>query len=132
MAGARHNAGLRYRLGTSLALLALLGQLVLGTLVPKTVEPTLAALFPWAGIICHGGPAAPAPASHHHSLPGWAVCPFCLALSVPLPNPSASARVPARSAAWIAWRPLPPPARAPPARHPTSAQPRGPPTLIRV
>lgn len=121
------------RLGTSLALVALLGQLGLGVLVPRETQETVASLFPWVDSICHSDAAAnpgSAPGKHSHPLPGWMMCPFCLSLSVPLPHPSMPVAVPLPAAIWIAWRPGPPPARAPPGRGEYAAQPRGPPTLI--
>jgi hypothetical protein len=119
------------RLGTGLAILALCAQLALGMVVPRQAAPSLASLFPWARVICHGDPAAShGPGKHPRPLPGWVVCPFCLALSVPLPHPASTAVLPRPVALWVAWRPLPPPARAPPpARTPSAAQPRAPPAL---
>jgi hypothetical protein len=74
------------RLGTSLALLALLGQLGLGALVPRETQETVASLFPWIASICHSdGSANPgdAPGKHPHPLPGWMVCPFSLPSGLP-------------------------------------------------
>lgn len=120
------------RLGASLAVLALCAQLALGVLVPRDAQATVAALFPWTNAICHSGSAQPPaqPGKHAPALPGWMVCPFCLSLSVPLPNPAAPPITARPPPVWVVWRPLPPPARAPPSRAVNSTQPRGPPTLI--
>jgi hypothetical protein len=123
---------LPHRLGMSLAVMALFGQLALGTLVPRETQETVASLFPWLPSICHADGSANSGNTQgkHHTLPGWMVCPFCLSLSVPAPHPVAPVVVPLPPIAWIIWRPVPPPARAPPARSEYAAQPRGPPTLI--
>jgi len=121
------------RLGLGLAALALLGQLALGVLVPRQTQETVASLFPWVNSICHAdAPANPASGGdrQRHPLPGWMVCPFCLALSLPLAQASAPAKTPHPPAFWVAWRPSPPPARAPPSHDPASAYPRGPPALV--
>ncbi len=133
MQSAAHRAlGVRcHRLGTGLAVLAVFGQLMLGTVVPRQAVPSIAALFPWTNAICHGtGSTSSAPVKHHRSLPGWVVCPFCLALSVPLPTPSEPAVAWRPAVVLVPWRTLLPPARAPPVRPPRSVQPRGPPALI--
>ena len=122
------------RLGMSLAGVALCAQLALGVLVPRDAQATVAALFPWMNAICHGSAAqAPTqPGKHPPTLPGWMVCPFCVALSVPMPHAASAPATPLPAAVWVAWRPLPPRARAPPGADPNAAQPRGPPTLICV
>lgn len=119
------------RLSMSLAGLALCAQLALGVLVPRDARATVAALFPWTNAICHGNALSPArPGKHPPALPGWMVCPFCVALSVPMPHPASAPAMPLPAAVWVAWRPMLPPARAPPGADPNVAQPRGPPTLI--
>lgn len=131
----RHDSALSVavqRLGISLAALALLAQMALGMLVPRESQDTVAALFPWLNVICHADGARPSaqPGKHVPPLPGWMVCPFTLAASLPMPHLAAPPVTPQPAAVWVAWRPLPPPARAPPSREPNSAQPRGPPILI--
>jgi hypothetical protein len=120
------------RLGMSLAGLALCAQLTLGILVPRDAQATVAALFPWVNAVCHGAgaPAPATPGKHSPALPGWMVCPFSLALSVPMPHPAGAPATPLPGARLVVWRPLPPPARAPPGAHRNAGQPRGPPTLI--
>lgn len=120
-----------HRLGTGLAVVAVCAQLMLGMLVPRQATPSLAALLPWVTAICHADRASGGgPARHPHTLPGWAVCPFTLALSVPLAHPASAAVPPRPAALWVAWRPMLPQARAPPVRTQRAAQPRGPPALI--
>ncbi|MBV9758327.1 MAG: hypothetical protein JO047_14865 [Alphaproteobacteria bacterium] len=120
------------RLGRSLAALALVAQLALGVLVPRDAQATVAALFPWSNAICHGSgaPASGQPGKHPPALPGWMVCPFCIALSVSTSQPASQPATPLPAVVLVAWRPLPPPARAPPGADPNAAQPRGPPSLI--
>ena len=117
------------RLGLSLAALALSAQLALGVLVPRDAQATVAALFPWSNAICHSDSAsAPAqPGRHPPALPGWMVCPFCIALAMPMPQPASQPATPLPAVVLVAWRPLPPPARAPPGADSNAAQPRGPP-----
>jgi len=122
-----------HRFGLGLAALALFGQLALGALVPRQAQETVASLFPWINSICHADASAN-PGSggdrQPHPLPGWIVCPFCLALSVPLAHASAPVQAPHPPVFWVAWRPSPRLARAPPSHEACSAYPRGPPALI--
>jgi hypothetical protein len=118
-----------------LVLLGLLGQMALGAVMPPE-EPVAQAEMAALMDICHAGTDAgmagtvPQHHHHHHHTPDCALCPLCVALTMPgfLPAPGpelpAPPVLPRRSMAAL------PPARAPPAYSVRAAYPRGPPVLI--
>jgi hypothetical protein len=116
--------------GLLLALLALVSQLALGTMVlpDDSAVPQLDAI----SILCQtGAPDQPQPATpHHQHVPDCAICPLCVALAVPgvilTPAPMLPLPPSIRHVAQIA---LPPPSRGPPSRPLHISPSRGPPVL---
>ncbi len=123
--------------GLFAAMLALIGQLAMSSLMPMEMTapraPTLAELLASPDAICHAeGSDAPAdlPAPHRHHDNDCALCPLCAALSVPAVALSPAPVLPPPSLAQPIRFARLPPARAPPARFAAAAQPRGPPASI--
>ncbi|HTR18291.1 MAG TPA: DUF2946 family protein [Acetobacteraceae bacterium] len=115
--------------------LALLGQMAIGALVPSA-DPAPARHGEMAALmdICHAGMAdmagAPHHHDHHHHTPDCALCPLCVALTLPAALPAPGPELPAppvlpRRGMAAAL----PPARGPPAHTALAAYPRGPPVL---
>ena len=105
-----------------MAVLALLGQIALGSAVPAQATPWVPDLLasPFGDIpICHSGiPGIPddgAPAGHAHHGMQCALCPACHALATAAVLPVPASAVPAPQAMLAARQALPPPARGPPA-----------------
>ena len=113
---------LRSSVGLLLAVLALVSQLALGSVVLS--DDAQAAEFDAIAVLCQTG--APAPVHHQHA-PDCAICPLCVALALPGVILTPGPVLPAPSVRGVAVVALPPPARAPPARTLRLAQPRGPP-----
>lgn len=110
--------------------LALAGQLALGTFGPSADATRNAVLPRVATVLCstkgYPGPAAPQPHQRHRR--DCALCPLCLTSTLVVPLLAAPMSLPVPRAAALACFSLPPPARAPP-RAPGAALPRGPPVL---
>jgi hypothetical protein len=108
------------RAGLLAALLALFGQLLLGTAMPHpSAEATLAELLGDPGAICHAGGGGPGHSGHGD--PDCPLCPVCAVLHHTMPLPAAPPAMPLRRAGLIGTvaRPVVP-------RQ--AAEPRGPPT----
>ena len=120
-----------------MAVLALLGQVALGSAVPAQAAPWVSDLLasPSGDIpICHSG--APrtsddgAPMGHAHHGMQCALCPACHALAAAAVLPVPTSAVPAPLATLAARQALPPPAPGPPAPAVLAATyPTGPPSL---
>jgi hypothetical protein len=117
-----------------LAILALISQLALGSLVlPDSVsarEQSVAALDALSILCSTGTPAAPGntPAHHHHA-PDCTLCPLCVTLAAPSAILTTVAALPAPSSQAVARAALPPPARGPPSQARPVPPARGPPIL---
>lgn len=115
--------------GLFLAMLALAGQVALGTVspVPQATQDGLAALAA-VSVLC--GPGQPPAGKAHHRVPAKTTCPLnqAIAQAGTLLDPPAFVLVVPLLPVLRAT--FPPPARAPPAIRIAAAFPRGPPSLI--
>jgi len=120
-----------------MAVLALLGQIALGSAVPAQAAPWVPDLLasPSGDLpICHSGAPGTsddeAPAGHAHHGMQCALCPACHALAAAAVLPVPTSAVPAPLATLAARQALSPPARGPPAPAVLAATyPTGPPSL---
>jgi hypothetical protein len=119
----------RFPTGLLLAMLALVSQLALGSVVVP--DDAGAAELAAVAIFCQtAAPGTPQPATpHHQHAPGCAICPLCVALAAPGAILTPAPLLPVPSVRQVAQIALPPPARGPPARPLRTALPRGPPSL---
>jgi hypothetical protein len=115
--------------GLLLAILALVSQVALGSLVLPA--DSAAAELDAVAIFCQtAAPATPQPATpHHHHGPDCAICPLCAALAMPGAILTPAPLLPAPSIHRVAQIALPPPARGPPSRPFRIPLARGPPVL---
>ncbi len=119
-------------LGPLAAVLALLGQIAFGSILPNPAVLPDTVLF--ADVpICHAGapdnPNNGAPAGHAQHGTQCALCPACHALTADVFLPTPPAHTLAPSMALAARQTWPPPARAPPLAVFAAAYPTGPPNL---
>ena len=116
--------------GLLLAMLALVSQLALGSLLlpdHASAQEQIAALDALS-LLCDA--SAPVPPVHHPHGPDCALCPLSLTLAVPAMVLAAGPDVPLPRSQLTRRTYLPPPARGPPAQRRFTALPRGPPVLI--
>jgi hypothetical protein len=115
--------------GLLLAVLALISQLALGSLVLPA--ESAAAELDAIAIFCQTAPSGtPQPsAPHHQHAPDCAICPLCVALAMPGAILTPAPLLPTPSVHQVAQITLPPPARGPPSRPLRISLARGPPAL---
>jgi hypothetical protein len=118
----------RFPIGLLVAILALVSQLALGSLVLPA--DSAAAELDAVAIFCQtGAPDAPPAAPHHQHAPDSAICPLCAALALPGAILSPAPLLPTPSVHQVARIALPPPAHGPPALPLRISLARGPPVL---
>ena len=113
--------------GLLLAILALVSQLALGSLVlpgDAAAEEQIAALDALS-VLCDA--SMPVPPAHHRNAPDPALCPLSLTLALPAMVLAAGPDVPPPRSRLAGRTILPPPARGPPTQPRFTALPRGPP-----
>ena len=120
-------------LGLLMAVLALLGQVALGSIMPVQAAPSNTALFGDVPLCHSGAPVGSdngAPAGHaQHGMQG-ALCPVCHALAAAAFLPVSAPQPLAPSTTLVARHAPSPPARAPPVAAVLAATyPTGPPNL---
>ncbi len=120
--------------GLLLAVLALVSQLALGSIVlpddASAQERSVAALEALSVLCDSSVPTSPdqAPTHHRHS-PDCAICPLSVALAMPAVVLASGPELPPRSSRLATRASLPPPARAPPGQPRYTPPSRGPPVL---
>ncbi len=119
--------------GLLLAVLALVSQIALGSLVlpdaASAQEQSIAALDALSIICSTGTPATPGDHPAHHHAPDCTLCPLCVTLALPGVILSTAVELPAPSSQSAGRASLPPPARGPPSQARTTPPARGPPAL---
>ena len=119
----------RSPLGLLLAVLALAGQLALGTVVLP--EDTEAAALGAANILCQtGAPEQPPAAPQHRRAPDGALCPLAAALAMPGAILTPAPLLPLPLTAGVRMAAVTPRPRAPPARPLRISLARAPPTRL--
>jgi hypothetical protein len=119
----------RFPTGLLLAMLALVSQLALGSVVLP--QDAGAAELDAVAIFCQtAAPGTPQPVTpHHQHAPDCAICPLCAALAAPGAILTPAPLLPTPSVHQVAQIGLPPAARGPPSRPLRISLARGPPIL---
>ncbi len=118
--------------GLLMAILALVSQLALGTMVlPEEAPPAASTELAAISVLCQTGtPATSSPGvPQHHHMPDCPVCPLCVALATQGALLTPAVLLPMPSTRRVAQIALPPPARGPPSRPLRISLARGPPVL---
>jgi hypothetical protein len=114
-----------------MAVLALVSQLALGTMVLPEDASSADAELAAVSILCQtGSPVTPVPgAPRRQHMPDCPVCPLCIALATQGAMLTPTITLPMPSIQRVAQIALPPPARGPPSRPLRISLARGPPVL---